>query len=145
MILKIDAKFEEKLVYCFKDWNNFGEIWPDHSKFSKTCTFICSCCAKYFTFDLKKYREVIFHYTEGWCKIWKKNDLWFGKWKKEYGKFSPEHLRFSKMGLWWDALIQSRKSMSLKSTELSVMTMKNDAKFVFQNWPQEFANFHPST
>ena len=36
-------------------------------------------CAKYLMFDLKKYREVIFHDTEGWCKNWRKTDLWFGK------------------------------------------------------------------
>ena len=54
-------------------------------------------------------------------------------------------LKFHKNGTLMGSLIQSRKSMSLKSTELSVMTMKNDAKFVFQNGPQEFDNFHTST
>ena len=54
-------------------------------------------------------------------------DLWFGKWHEEYSKFFPEH---SKLGFWWDALIQTWKGMSLKSTEeLSVMTMKNYEKF----------------
>ena len=49
---------------------------------------------------------------------------------EEYGKFSPEHLKVSKLGFWWGPLIQSRTSMSLKSTkELCVMTVKNDAKF----------------
>ena len=55
----------------------------------------------------------------------------------KYEKFSPEHLKVSKLGLYWDTLIQSRKCMSLKFTEelLCVMTMKNDAKFdlLFQN------------
>ena len=54
-------------------------------------------CAKYL-FDLKKYRGVIFHDTEGWCKIWKKTDLWFGKWHKEYGKFPPEEFKVSQLG-----------------------------------------------
>ena len=86
-------------------------------------------CANYLMFDLKKYGEVIFHDTEGWCKIWRKTDLWFGKWHEEYGKFPPEQFKASKLG-WWDPLIQSRKSVSLKSTdELCVMKMKNDAKF----------------
>ena len=96
-------------------------------------------------FDLKKYKRVIFHDTEGWCKIWRKPVLWFGKWNEEYGKYSPEHLKVSKLGLWWDPLIQNRKRMSLKSTEeLCVMTMKNDAKIwrgidlSFQNWHEEF-------
>ena len=99
-------------------------------------------------FDLKKYKRVIFHDTEGWCKIWRKPVLWFGKWNEEYGKYSPEHLKVSKLGLWWDPLIQNRKRMSLKSTEeLCVMTMKNDAKIwrgidlSFQNWHEEFKRF----
>ena len=80
---------------------------------------------KYITFELKKYRGVIFHDTEESCKIWRKTDLWFGKWHEEFGKFSPEHLKVSKLGLWWDLLIQSRKSMRLKFTEeLFVMIMK---------------------
>ena len=61
----------------------------------KICTFIGSYCAKYLMFDLKKYKGVIFHDTEEWCKIWRKTDLWFGKWHEVYGKFSPEHLEVS--------------------------------------------------
>ena len=54
-------------------------------------------------------------------------ELWFGKWHEEYGKCFPED---SKLGFWWDALIQTWKSTSLKSTEeLSVTTMKNYVKF----------------
>ena len=63
-------------------------------------------------------------------KIWRKTDLWFGKWHEEFGKFSPEHSKVSKLGLWRDSLIQSRKCMTLKLVgELCIMTMKNDAKF----------------
>ena len=70
------------------------------------------------------------HDTEEWCKIWRKTDLWFRKLHEEFGKFLPEHLKVSKLGLWWDPYIQGRKFMSLKFTEeLCVMTMKNDAKF----------------
>ena len=85
-------------------------------------------------FDLKKYRAVIFHDTEGWCKIWRKIHFWFGKWHEEFGKFSPEQLKVSKLELWWDPLIQSRKSVSLNITEeLCVMEMKNDANLK-RNW-----------
>ena len=103
-------------------------------------------------FDLKQYRGVIFHDNKEWCEIWRKTDLWFGKWHGEYGKFSPEHLNISELGLWWDPLIESRKSMSLKSTEvLSVMTMKNDAKFEekltcgLENDMRNMAHYHQST
>ena len=103
-------------------------------------------------FDLRKYRAVIFHGAEGWCKVWRKTDLWFGKWHEEYGTFSPEYFKFSKFGFWWDPLIQSRKSMSLKSAEeLCVMKMKNDAKyedeltFHFKTDMRNLTNFDSST
>ena len=59
-----------------------------------------------------------------------KTDLWFRKWHEEYGKYLPEHSKVSKLGLWWDSFIQSRKGMSLKFTEeLCIMTMKNGVIF----------------
>ena len=40
-----------------------------------------------------------------------------------------ERLKVSKLGLWWDPFVQSRKCLSSKFTEeLCVMTMKNDTK-----------------
>ena len=67
-------------------------------------------------------------------------------------KFSPEHSKVSKLGLWWDPLIQSRKCTSLKYTgHLCVMTMKNDAKFEedlicqFKIDMRDLINFDPST
>ena len=73
------CKIWKKTYLLFQKWQEFGEIWPEHSKGYKTCTFTCSYCAKYLMFDLEKYRGVIFHDTEGWCKIWRKIDLWFRK------------------------------------------------------------------
>ena len=62
--------------------------------------------------------------------IWKKTELFLQKWHEEFVTFSPEHSKVSKLGLWWDPFLQSRKYMTLKFTgELFVMTMKNDAKF----------------
>ena len=95
----------------------------------KISTLIDFFWAKYVTFDLKKYR------------IWRKTDLWFRKWHEEYSKFSPEHSKVSKLGLWYDPFIQSRKCMNLKFTEeLCVMIMKNDAKF-----EEELTNYHNLT
>ena len=124
------CKIWRKTDFLFQKWQEFGEFWPEHSKFSKISTLIGSFCAKYITFVLKMYRVVIFHDTEELWKIWRKTYLWFGKWQEEYGKFSPEHLKVSKLGLGWYQFIQIRKCMSLKFTEeLCVMAMKNDAKF----------------
>ena len=55
MTLKIDEKFEEKLICCFKN---------ESLESVKICNFIDSYCAKHLTFDLKRYRGVIFHDTE---------------------------------------------------------------------------------
>ena len=89
---------------------------------------------KYIMFELKKYRGVIFSDNGEWCKLWRKTYLCFQNWHEEFGKFSPEHLKVSKLELWWDSFIQSRKCFSLKFTgELCVMTMKNDAN-LNRNW-----------
>ena len=59
----------------------------------------------------------------------RKTDLWFEKRLEKFGKLSPEHLKVSKLGLWWDPFVESRKGMTLRFAEkLCVMTMKNNAK-----------------
>ena len=50
MILKGDAKFEEKLIFCFKNDKNLVNFDPN-PHVSKICTVICPFCAKYITFD----------------------------------------------------------------------------------------------
>ena len=114
----------------FQNWyGEFDEFWPEHSKISKICTLMGCLWPKYIMFELKKCRRVMFDGTEYWCKIWRKTDLCFQKWHEEFGKFSPEHLKVSKLGLWWDSFVQSWKCMSLRFTgELCVMKMKNGAK-----------------
>ena len=54
--------------------------------------------------------------SEEWCKNWRKRDLWFGKLQEEFDKISTKHSKLSKLGLWWDPFVQSRKCMSLKVT-----------------------------
>ena len=87
------CKTWRKTDLLFQKWQEFGEIWLEHSKVYKNCIFACSYCAKYLMFDLKKYRGDIFHGIEGWCKIWKITVLWFRKWHEECSKFLPEHLK----------------------------------------------------
>ena len=90
MILKIDAKLEEKPICCFKiDKNlvNFYLSTPSLQIFTLTGPLRTN----YTTFDLKKYRGAIFHDTEESCKIRRKTRLWFQKWHEDFDKFSPEH------------------------------------------------------
>ena len=93
---------------------------------------------KYIIFELKEYRGVIFHDTEKWCKIWGKADLWFEKWHEKFGKFLPEHLKVSKLGLWYDSFVQSRKCMSLNFTEEYVSWQWKIMENLKRNWHEEF-------
>ena len=82
------CKIWRKTDLFFQKWQEFGEIWPEYWKVSKTCPVICCYCAKYLMFDLKKYRRIIFDDTDGWCKSWRKTDLWLGKWHKVWKIFT---------------------------------------------------------
>ena len=113
-----------------QNWHEeFNKFWPEHSKISKFCTLMGCFWPKYTMFELRKYRRVVFDGIQNWYKVWRKTDLCFQKWHEEFGKFPPEHLKVSKLGLSWYPFVQSWKYMSLKfSGELCVMAMKNDAK-----------------
>ena len=86
---------------------------------SKLFTLISSYWAKYMLFELKRYRGVIFHETKERYIIWRNYclNLLLRKWNEEFCKFSPEHLKLSKLEFWWDPFVQSRKCMSLKYVE----------------------------
>ena len=130
MTMKNDTKLEEKLTCTLKIDIGIWQIFTRALKGLKKYVLMGYLWPKYIMLDLKKYGEVIFHGAEEWCKIWRKTDLWFEKWRKKFGKFSPEYLKVSKLRLWWDPFVQRRKCMSLKFTEeLCVMAMKNNAKF----------------
>ena len=70
-----------------KSWNSMGYI-----------------CLKTTFLHLKHYLQIYLTLLSA--------DLWFGKWHEEYGKYFPEH---SKLGFWWDPLIETWKNMGLKS------------------------------
>ena len=129
----------------------FEEFWSEHSNVSKFCTLIGSFWTKYM-FELKKYRGVMFYDTEDWRKLWRKTELRFGKWQEEFRKFSPVDSKVSKLGLWWDLFIQSRKRMNLKFTEeLCIMKngelwkVKRGIDLLIHNWHNSLTNIDPST
>ena len=70
MTLKNDVKFKQnKPTFRFKyDMKNLGKF----TKPLKSLKFLLRCALffpKYIKFELKKYRKVIFHDTDQWCKI----------------------------------------------------------------------------
>ena len=144
MMLKIDAKFEKNDL-LFQKWQEFSEFWSEHSKVSKICTLIGRFCAKYMAFDLKKYRGVTFHDNGEPCKIWRKTDLWFGKWHEEFGKFSPEHSKLSKscslMSCFWPKYkmfeLKKNRRVTFDGTEYwCEIWRKTDLRF--QKWHEDF-------
>ena len=95
------CKMWREIDLSFQNWHEeFDEFWPEHSKISKICTLMGCFWPKCIMFEFRKYRGVMFDSSQGWYKIWKKTDLCFQKWHEEFGKFSPEHLKVSKLGLW---------------------------------------------
>ena len=78
--------------------------------------------------------------------------MWFEKGLEKFGRFSPGHLKMSKLGLLWDPFVQSGKGMILKfAEELCVTTTRNNAKFEeeltchFKTDIRNLTNFHSST
>ena len=58
---------------------------------SKSFTSMGSFCSKYISFELKEYREVIFHDTNSNGKFEQTLTLRFQKWQKELGELSLEY------------------------------------------------------
>ena len=89
---------KEKLTSGFKyDMRNLVNFHPTTRK-SENFTSTGYFCPKYMRFELKKYRGVISHGTEQWCKIWKTLTLSFQKWHEELGELSSlEHPKIWKL------------------------------------------------
>ena len=69
-------KIWREIDLSFQNWHKeFDKIWCEHSKVSKIFTLMGPVWANYILFELKKYRGVIFHETEGGYKIWREMDL----------------------------------------------------------------------
>ena len=87
MTLKSDAKFEKK------DMRNLVNFHPTTQK-SKNFTSMGYFCPKYMRYELKKYRGVIFHDTEQWCKMCINPKP--QKWHEELDELSLEHSKSEK-------------------------------------------------
>ena len=140
-----DATFEEKLICCFKNDKNLVNFDP----VSKICTLTGSFCAKYKTFDIKKYRGVILHDTEEWCKISRKTDLWFGKWLGIWQIFTRalesvkiENLVGSFCPKWKMHELKIYRGVMCNYTEQWWKTWRG-IDLSLQNWHEEFDKFWP--
>ena len=115
-VLKLTWGTSQILTWALdQNWLLTGSLWPKYI---------------YIIWATKVQRSYLsWHWRD--MQILKKNWLenWFEKRLEKFVKFSPEHLKVSKLGLWWDPFVQSIKGMTLKfAEELCVMRMKNNAK-----------------
>ena len=130
------------------DMNNLTKFDSSTQKSQKICTLMGCLWPKYM-FDLQKFRGVIFDGTEYWCKIWRKTAFCFQKWHKEFGKFSPEHLKVSKFGLWdsFKSKVENVWTQNLRGNYLSWQWKRcktgRGTDLTFQNWDEGFDEFKP--
>ena len=98
----------------------------------------------------KKYSGVIFHDTEGWCKIWRKIDLWIAKltwgiwqiltWALEsLKKFHFNVLLLSKVYIVW---AKKYRGVIFHETEEGYKIWRG-IDLSFQNWHKEFDKIWP--
>ena len=93
MTSKINAKFEEKLICCFKNDKNLVNFDLSNQKSKNIYTLIGPSHEKYVMFDLKKYSGLSFMKLESDAKFEEKLTCGFGKQHDEFAKFLPEYLK----------------------------------------------------
>ena len=125
--LKRNWLFVGKFTWGTLTRTNF---WPEHSKVTKMFTLIDYFWAKYILFQLEKYRGVIFHDSEKWCKIWTGNNLPFQNWHEEFVKLWPKLSKVSKMITLMGSLWARYTLFELeKYRRAYFVTLKSDVKF----------------
>ena len=134
----------------FQKWQEFRKIWPKHSKIYKTCTFICSYCAKYLMFNLKKVQRSYLSWHWMVMQNLKKN--WLVVWKMIWGiwQIFTRALQSLKIGTLIRFFNPKKKMYELKIYR-AVMCHDNEewykiwrgSDLLFQNWHEEFAKFWP--
>ena len=129
MTLKIDAKFEENLICCFKTDKDLVNFVPSTQKSLKfTLWFVPSVIIM---FHLKKHIGVIFHDTESDIKFGGKLTYGLENSMRNLANFHHSTWKLGlRIGTFMGTFIPSRKCINLKfAGKLIVMTMKKDAKF----------------
>ena len=102
-IIRFELKKYRGVVFhdteqCCKTWINpdivvsqmaWGIVWTfiRALKSLKNCTLMSSFCSKHIMFQLKNFKGIMCHDTEGWCKIYRKTDSWLEKWHEKFGEF----------------------------------------------------------
>ena len=129
MTMSNDSKSEEELTCQFKSEMRNLTNFDLSTQNIKNLHFNRLLLTKVYNIWAEQVQRSYVWWHSRLMQSWRKTDLCFEKWHEEFDKFSPEHLKVSKLELWWHRFVQSWKCMSLRFPgEFCVMTMKNDAK-----------------
>ena len=151
MILKIDAKFEEKpfvVSKLTKIWLILIRAFKSLQNLHFNSSFLC----KIYNLWPEKVQRGYFHDNEESFKIWRKIGLSFGKWHEEFDKFLPEHLKISKVCTLMSCFWPKYKLFQLKRYRVVTfdgtkywckISRKTDS--AFKNDIRNLANFYQST
>ena len=82
----------------------------------------------------KKVQRASFMTLENDAKFEEKVTCGLAKWHEEFGKYSPEHRKVSKLGLLWCTFIKSRNIISLKFTGSYVFWKWKIMQNLKRNW-----------
>ena len=149
MILKIDEKFEEKPIFCFKIDKNLVNFDTNNQKSQKFAySLVRFVQSKSLTWKI--IGELSFMTLKSHVKYEKKKKtcLWFGKWHEHFGKFLPEHLKILKVCTLMSCFWQKYKMLKLKNYKQFMFDgteyyckMWGETDLYFQKWHDEFGKF----
>ena len=97
LLTKVCNVWAKKVQRSYLSWHwrviqnlkkNWVVVWKMTWVIWRILTQALESFTKVYNVWSKRYRRVMLDGTENWCKIWRKTDLWFGKWREEFGKFS---------------------------------------------------------
>ena len=142
------CKIWNRIDLPLQNWHEeFNKFWPEHSKI---CTLIGWFWPKYIMFELKKYRGIMFDFTQDWYKVWRKTGLCFQKLTWGIWQIFTRALESLQIGTLMASFCLKLKMYELKIHKL-VMCHGNEEccknwrgiGSSVQNWHEEFDIFWP--
>ena len=150
MTLKTDAKFEVKLICCFKNDKNLVNFDLSIRNSQKLYFDWFLLCKVYNMWPKRAQRSYLSRHWRVMQNLKKTPHLWFGKWHEEYVKFSLELLKNLKIETLMESFYPKSKMYEVKIFR-GVMCHNNEEwckiwrgiDLSIQNWHEKFHEFWP--
>ena len=112
---------------------NFRKSLTAQLKFYRICTLLAPYVESS-KISYQKYRGVMSHNPEDWCKFWKKDKLLFQKWQ-EFGEFLSEHSQVTKI---WILISSSRPNDLTFNLKNNNNKKKNNRGVIFHDTEESY-------